>query len=454
MASFIDENTQFVGVNGKPLNNGKIYIGVQGQDPVINPTPIFSNRALTISLTNPQTLNSLGRSTNKIWIPGKYSLRVEDTAAQQNVEELDQGETETVGNTVLSNVQGTNAITATASPTITSLVDKTQFVFTAVATNTAAVTLKIDGTAAKAIVNGTGGALVAGDIQVNTVINVNFDSIGDRFQLIGGGFSGVLGTALDTNGFPINTSRFTVASAATTADIWASPGGNEVDFTGSATVTDFPNAPRAGASRILHCAGAVVFTNNATLFVMGAANFTAAAGDIVWVHAITVSTFRLVILKADGLPVVNQSNVQSTIKTDTFTTTSQSFVDIIGLSVSITPSSTNSKILLLWQVTGSNTTSSGGATIGIFSNSTQISLGDAAGSRTRGSNALNVTGSAVNITGAGNFLDSPATISAIVYKVQVKTQAASTIFINRTVSDSNSATYSRTVCNITAIEIF
>jgi len=50
---------------------------------------------------------------------------------------------------------------------------------------------------------------------------------------------------LDTNGFPINTSRSTVASAATTADIFAAAIGNEIDFTGTATVTDFPNAPGA-----------------------------------------------------------------------------------------------------------------------------------------------------------------------------------------------------------------
>ena len=36
--------------------------------------------------------------------------------------------------------------------------------------------------------------------------------------------------------------------------------------------------------------------------------------------------------------------VVSTTKTDTFTTSSTSFVDITGLSVSITPSSTSNKI--------------------------------------------------------------------------------------------------------------
>lgn len=101
----------------------------------------------------------------------------------------------------------------------------------------------------------------------------------------------------------INTSRATVASHATTADIWAALG-QEINFTGTATITDFPDAPQAGAHRVLHCAGACIFTHNANIFVPGSANFTCAAGDIVEVHAITTSTFRLRIAKASGLPTV------------------------------------------------------------------------------------------------------------------------------------------------------
>ena len=42
--------------------------------------------------------------------------------------------------------------------------------------------------------------------------------------------------------------------------------------------------------------------------------------------------------------------VVSTVKTDVFTTSSQSLVDITGLSVTITPSATSSKILVLYNV--------------------------------------------------------------------------------------------------------
>jgi hypothetical protein len=118
-------------------------------------------------------------------------------------------------------------------------------------------------------------------------------------------------------GFAVNTVRATVASHATTADIW-SAAGNEIDFTGTETITDFPDAPVAGASRILHCAGACTFTNNANISVEGAANYTAAAGDIVTVHAITTSTFRVTIKKADGTAVTAPTVAsQSTMETAT-----------------------------------------------------------------------------------------------------------------------------------------
>lgn len=119
--------------------------------------------------------------------------------------------------------------------------------------------------------------------------------------------SALTNNELDANFTAINaemgTNRVTVASHATTADIWAAVG-NSIDWTGTATTTDFPDAPAAGFKRWLHCAGACTFTNNANLDVQGGANYTAAAGDMVLVVAITTSTFQLTIFKADGTPVV------------------------------------------------------------------------------------------------------------------------------------------------------
>lgn len=114
----------------------------------------------------------------------------------------------------------------------------------------------------------------------------------------------------------INTARATVASHATTADIWGAAG-NEIDFTGSETITDFPDAPQAGVSRVLHIAGAPTFTHNANIFMPNDSNYTAEVGDIVIVHAITTSTFRIAIHQTNALvvrrkPVFSSDTVDKT----------------------------------------------------------------------------------------------------------------------------------------------
>lgn len=201
MPSTIDEKTPYSDVNGKPLVNGKIYIGIQGQDPILNPLSIFSNRALTIGLANPQTLDSNGRSVNKIWVPGKYSLRVDDSADVQHLIDLDAGETTAIGTTPLTNVQGADTITANASPTIVSYVDQQQFVFTAVANNTGPTTINIDGVGAKDIRDSVGQPLTADNLISGNIVNIFFNATSDFFQLAAPGASGIpSGSVLDFAG--------------------------------------------------------------------------------------------------------------------------------------------------------------------------------------------------------------------------------------------------------------
>jgi hypothetical protein len=101
---------------------------------------------------------------------------------------------------------------------------------------------------------------------------------------------------------PVNEKKAAVASAAS-PDIWA--GGNVIDYTGTTQATDFADAPAAGARRVLVCAAACSFVNNANLLIHGGKDFTAASGDIIEVIAITTTVFRLVPHKANGKPVIN-----------------------------------------------------------------------------------------------------------------------------------------------------
>ena len=98
MASLLQEHPSFQGVDGKPLVGGKVFIGTQNQDPTagypdapVNLITIYAERALTTPIENPQTIDSYGRSTNKIWIPEEYSMVVWDANDVQTYINLDVG---------------------------------------------------------------------------------------------------------------------------------------------------------------------------------------------------------------------------------------------------------------------------------------------------------------------------------------------------------------------------
>jgi hypothetical protein len=144
--------------------------------------------------------------------------------------------------------------------------------------------------------------------------------------------------------------------------------------------------------------------------------------------------------------------VVSTTKTDTFSTTSTSLVDVTGLSVSITPSSASNKILVFMQLTGNGTNLQFSQ---LVRNSTAIYKGNDAGSRvgvTFGSLFYGVGGQSSS-SGAAIFLDSPSTTSATTYKVQIRTQQG-TMYINRSIDDTDSfIAGQRTPSSITVMEI-
>ena len=152
--------------------------------------------------------------------------------------------------------------------------------------------------------------------------------------------------------------------------------------------------------------------------------------------------------------------VVSATKTDTFSTTSTSFTDITGLSVSITPKFSTSKILVIFNTYTSANQNSSSAAIRLLRNSTAIDVGDAASTRPQASGIFYTGDVSVSVQASigvvsNNFLDSPATTSATTYKLQMASANASvTMYINRTSSDRDSTTYdARTASSITVMEI-
>jgi hypothetical protein len=147
--------------------------------------------------------------------------------------------------------------------------------------------------------------------------------------------------------------------------------------------------------------------------------------------------------------------VVSTAKTDTFSTASTSFVDVTGLSATITPISTSSKILILVQI-GSSSDNNTPAAFRLSGGNSTNYVGDAAGSRTR--SAYGIFGDITNISlisvmpGQITYLDSPSTTSATTYQLQAKAETG-TLYVNRASNDSDLSSRFRGASSITLIEV-
>jgi hypothetical protein len=156
--------------------------------------------------------------------------------------------------------------------------------------------------------------------------------------------------------------------------------------------------------------------------------------------------------------------VVSTTKTDTFTSSNIAVgatSDITGLTATITPSSTSSKILVMANVNGqmlSATVARAILQINVYRDSTLIGAGATAGSRTLISSsqgALNAVEGVLAVPFV--HLDSPNTTSAITYKVAgvnaTTNNSVANFYINRSLTDTDSAHFPRAASSITVMEI-
>ena len=167
------------------------------------------------------------------------------------------------------------------------------------------------------------------------------------------------------------------------------------------------------------------------------------------------------IVPVDGVPTGGGGGIIQVVST-TFTGTwsgssgSGTFDNIDDLNTSITPKFSTSKIFVMvnigqWDSSGLNQRGS----IRLVRDSTAICIGDAASSRSRstvstvGSNANTDTNGGTHI----HFMDSPATTSAVTYKLQSMTEGSYTTYINRSSSDADSSSINRCASTMTLMEI-
>jgi len=149
--------------------------------------------------------------------------------------------------------------------------------------------------------------------------------------------------------------------------------------------------------------------------------------------------------------------VVSATKTDSFNTTSTSYVDITGFTASITPSATTSKILIIsnWMY---GTDNAPYPRFTLVRDSTEINIGNAVGSSSRVSVGNNsdpghTEDNIVNEQLSHNYLDSPSSTSSLTYKWQVKSfQTSRSIYIGQA-EDTSDANRMAAPSNITLMEI-
>ena len=146
---------------------------------------------------------------------------------------------------------------------------------------------------------------------------------------------------------------------------------------------------------------------------------------------------------------------QTTVTAATFSTVSTSYVDVTGLSVNITPSSSSNKVIVSGTI---NASSSSGSTFKIVkvisAVTTDVIVGTSVGSRTP---SYGGTFYEYNSFAAVNqpffYMDSPATTNQVTYKIQIISPDGYTVKLNTSSTDGDVATTLRGISNIVVMEV-
>jgi hypothetical protein len=136
-----------------------------------------------------------------------------------------------------------------------------------------------------------------------------------------------------------------------------------------------------------------------------------------------------------------------------FDTTNSAFVDLTGITVNITPSSTSSTIWVTGKISGNPSLSNYGG-IKIVRDSTDIGIATGTlSSRTalHGSWWVGTTYASTEIP--LSWIDSPSTLSQITYKVQGYAGGSDGVYMNQTNADADNGDTGRHVSSIIVLEI-
>jgi len=148
------------------------------------------------------------------------------------------------------------------------------------------------------------------------------------------------------------------------------------------------------------------------------------------------------------------AQVISTTLTTTFTMSSQTYATVTGLTATITPTLNTSKVLVVASLSAVGTLGVSFGASRLIRDSTAIATATSTGSRVSGTSPIQIYTNSSIFSSVLLNLDSPASTSALVYGVQVRTNDPSaTIYVNRSENDTDNTSFSRAVSTITVIEV-
>ena len=158
-----------------------------------------------------------------------------------------------------------------------------------------------------------------------------------------------------------------------------------------------------------------------------------------------------------GISAGKVLQVVQTVKTDTFSTSSNTFTAITGLSAAITPAATSNKVLVRATIIVSGSNANGYGGIALYRGGSVISgaVGASPSSRiaTTTANSRVPTGATAK-TLSFEFLDSPSSTSALTYQPYMRRGAETvTLYINQNGAESDNTNHFRSISTITLMEI-
>ena len=167
------------------------------------------------------------------------------------------------------------------------------------------------------------------------------------------------------------------------------------------------------------------------------------------------------IIPRDGLPAGSAGGVIQVKSTTMTTATSYSisgmtWTEVGGLTTTITPTRSDSKILVMMSIGGMASNGSNQRYgVALRRDNTNIAVNSDGANHTRATTAHTgrALGNALSFHPSFNHLDSPATTSPVTYKVMITTEGSYTLYINRSQDDSSSSSVFRTASSLTLMEI-